>query len=397
MSAETGGSRFSERDRLAMRRALELAERGLATTHPNPRVGCVLEKDGRTVGEGWHEWAGEPHAEIMALRAAGSEAHDATAYVTLEPCCHHGRTPPCVEALVAARVKRVVFAIHDPDPRVNGRGAERLRAAGIEVESGLMGREAAELNAGFIKRFTAGRPWVRVKLAMSLDGRTALANGASRWITGEAAREDVQRWRARSSAVLTGIGTILADDPRLDVRLPMARPRRPLRVVLDSGLRTPPGARLFEHPGEVWIFTASADRARRAALEARGARVERLEGEGQPLAASGRVAPDAAGRVDLVRVLGRLADEQMNEVHVEAGPTLSGALIRAGLADELLLYAAPMLLGPHARPLVELPRLDELEQAPRLEIVESAAVGPDLRIRLRPRRELAGTAQCPAP
>ncbi len=373
-SEEAADARFSERDRLAMRRALELAERGLTTTHPNPRVGCVLMKEARTVGEGWHQWAGEPHAEVVALRAAGAEASGATAYVTLEPCSHQGRTPPCVEALIAAGVRRVVFAIQDPNPRVNGRGAERLRSAGIEVESGLMRGEAAELNAGFIKRMAEGRPWMRVKLAMSLDGRTALASGASQWITGEAAREDVQRWRARSSAILTGIGTVLADDPRLDVRLPAARPRPPLRVVLDSALRTPPGARLFASPGEVWIFTtAAADPARRAALEARGARVVAL-------------APGAGSmRLALHQVLARLGEAQMNEVHVEAGPTLAGELIRAGLVDELMIYAAPVLLGPQARPLAELPRLEALAEAPRFEIVESAAVGTDLRIRLRPR------------
>lgn len=344
------------------------------TTHPNPRVGCVLLAAERIVGEGWHEWAGEAHAEVMALRAAGGEAAGATAYVTLEPCSHHGRTGPCVDALIAARVARVVFAQRDPDPRVDGRGAERLRAAGIEVECGLMEREAAELNAGFNKRMACGTPWMRVKLAMSLDGRTALANGASQWITGEAARQDVQHWRARSSAVLTGIGTVLADDPRLDVRLPAARPRPPLRIVLDSGLRMPSGARLLDRPGEVLIFTASADPERRAALEARGARIESVP---QPM----------PGHLDLPRVLTRLGAAQMNEIQVEAGPTLAGALIQAGLADELLIYAAPVLLGPDAKPLAALPRLDALPAAPRFDIVESAVIGTDLRLRLRPRAE----------
>ena len=380
-------ARFSEADRRAMRRALELAERGLATTHPNPRVGCVLTKEGRTIAEGWHERAGEPHAEIMALRAAGPEAAGATAYVTLEPCSHQGRTPPCVEALIAARVKRVVFAIQDPDPRVDGRGAKQLRAAGIEVDCGLLLREAAELNAGFIKRAVHGRPWVRVKLAMSLDGRTALANGASQWITGEAAREDVQHWRARSSAVLTGIGTLLADDPRLSVRLPLARPRPPLRVVLDGELRTPPGARLFETPGEVWIFAASgADPARRSALEARGVRVEIAPRE------AAHESP-ATVRLDLGKVLARLAEVQMNEVHVEAGHTLAGALIRQRLADELLIYVAPVLLGPQGRPLVDLPPIEALHDAPRFEMLESAGIGSDLRVRLRPRETGALTAQ----
>ncbi|MGH8325893.1 MAG: bifunctional diaminohydroxyphosphoribosylaminopyrimidine deaminase/5-amino-6-(5-phosphoribosylamino)uracil reductase RibD, partial [Steroidobacteraceae bacterium] len=299
---------------------------------------------------------------------------------TLEPCSHQGRTPPCANALIEAGIARVVFALQDPDPRVSGQGAQLLRRAGVRVDWGLLATEAAELNAGFIRRMTAGRPWVRVKLAQSLDGRTALASGASRWITGEEARRDVQRWRARSSAVLTGIGTVLADDPRLDVRETVyagelaatgARVRQPYRIVLDSALRTPPGAHLFDAPGEVWIFTRSDDDARRKALEARGARVERV--------------PDAeqATGVDLRWVLAFLAGAEMNEVHVEAGPTLAGALIRERLADELLLYLAPTLLGPQARALVALPELVELSSAPRFEIVETQRVGADLSVRLR--------------
>src|SRR5487761_125380 len=249
---------FTEFDRRAMARALELAERGLETTHPNPRVGCIIAQGAEVVGEGWHERAGEPHAEVKALHAAGPKAVGATAYVTLEPCSHHGRTPPCVEALIAARVARVIFAMEDPNPRVSGRGAQALRRAGMAVESGLMAAEAAELNPGFLKRMRSGRPWVRVKLAMSLDGRTALANGASQWITGPAARDDVQHWRARSSAILTGIGTVLADDPRLDVRLPdppAGRPRlQPLRVVLDAGLQAPSSARMLTSGGSVLIM-----------------------------------------------------------------------------------------------------------------------------------------------
>lgn len=404
MIAASGDSaqeaRFSEIDRRAMRQALELAERGLATTHPNPRVGCVLVKEGRTIAEGWHEWAGEAHAEIMALRAAGPQAAGATAYVTLEPCCHQGRTPPCVEALIAARVKRVVFAMHDPDPRVDGGGAKQLRAAGIEVDSGLLLEEAAELNAGFIKRAVQGRPWVRVKLAMSLDGRTALASGASQWITGEAAREDVQHWRARSSAVLTGIGTVLADDPRLNVRLRMARPRPPARVILDGALRTPIAARVFESPGKVWIFSDSmADPARRSALEARGVRVETAPRDSADAApqpgpsasrSQRRAHAPAIVRLDLEQVLARLAAAQMNEVHVEAGPTLAGALLRQGLVDELLIYAAPVLLGPQARPLVDLPEIGALADAPRFEIMDTAAIGSDLRVRLCPRASGVG-------
>jgi diaminohydroxyphosphoribosylaminopyrimidine deaminase / 5-amino-6-(5-phosphoribosylamino)uracil reductase len=366
-------ARFTDRDRSAMTRALELAARGLNTTDPNPRVGCVIVHGDRTVGEGWHERAGEPHAEIMALRAAGQQSADATAYVTLEPCSHFGRTPPCADALIQARVARVVFALEDPNPRVRGQGAERLRQAGVDVRGGLMQREASELNTGFIKRMSEGRPWVRVKLAMSLDGRTALASGASRWITGEAAREDVQLWRARSSALLTGVATVLADDPRLDVRLRTGSSRQPLRVVLDSRLRTPTGARLFASVGAVWIFTASADSARRAALEARGAHIEQID-----------VAQDDAGRLDLRRVLARLAQTEVNELHVEAGATLAGQLIREGLADELLVYVAPVLLGPQARPLLELPLLTDLEGAPRFEVIETQSIGTDLRLRLRP-------------
>src|SRR2546423_2494963 len=259
---------FTDFDREAMQRALELAARGLASTDPNPRVGCVIAHEAGIVAEGWHERAGEAHAEVAALAAAGAQAAGATVYVTLEPCCHQGRTPPCVEALLGARVARVVYAATDPNPQVNGRGAAAVRGGGVEVEGGLLEREALELNCGFVKRMREGRPWVRVKLAMSLDGRTALGTGESRWITGEAAREDVQQWRARSSAILTGIGTVLADDPRLDVRLPAEAagqpgtaaesPPQPLRLLLDSHLRTPPGARLLTGGGEVLILTAQS-------------------------------------------------------------------------------------------------------------------------------------------
>jgi diaminohydroxyphosphoribosylaminopyrimidine deaminase / 5-amino-6-(5-phosphoribosylamino)uracil reductase len=358
---------FNAFDRLAMARALELAERGLATTHPNPRVGCVIARDGQIVGEGWHECAGEAHAEVMALGAAGAQAQGASAYVTLEPCSHFGRTPPCADALIQARIARVVFAIEDPNPRVGGAGALRLRQAGIEVESGLMAREAEELNAGYLSRMRRGRPWVRIKIAMSLDGRTALANGRSRWITGEPARHDVQEWRARSSAVLTGIGTVLADDPRLDVRLDTIR-RQPLRVILDSRLRTPSDARILAKPGEVLLFSAIDDPARRCALEAKGAKVERLAGS----------------RVDPGKVLERLAELEINEVLVEAGSTLAGEFLQAGLADELLLYIAPLLLGPQARPLLQLPELTDLAQGRRFTIIENRAIGVDLRLRLRP-------------
>ena len=367
---------FSDFDRFAMQRALTLAARGLETTDPNPRVGCVIAQGGRIVGEGWHERAGEPHAEVAALRAAGAQAAGAAVYVTLEPCSHHGRTPPCVEALIGARVARVVYAIADPNPLVDGRGAAVLRAAGITVEAGLLEQEAAELNAGFFQRMRHGRPLVRVKLAMSLDGRTALANGESRWITGEEARRDVQHWRARSSAVLTGAGTVLADDPRLDVRLPEdpGRRRQPLRIVLDTHLRTPAQARLFETGGDVLILTALAapDDARAAALTARGARIETLPADGQHLA--------------LPAVITRLGELELNEVLVEAGATLAGELLRQSLADELLLYVGPRLLGPSARALVAMPPLRELQDAPAFALIETQQVGEDLRLRLRPRR-----------
>jgi diaminohydroxyphosphoribosylaminopyrimidine deaminase / 5-amino-6-(5-phosphoribosylamino)uracil reductase len=370
---------FSDFDRSAMQRALELAARGLETTHPNPRVGCVIAQGARIVGEGWHERAGEPHAEVAALAAAGARAAGATVYVTLEPCSHHGRTPPCVEALIAAGPARVVYAADDPNPQVDGRGAARLREAGVRVDAGLLAAEAEELNAGFLKRMRSGRPWVRVKLAMSLDGRTALASGASQWITGEAARADVHCWRARSSAILTAAGTVLADDPRLDVRLPedpAGRPRhQPLRVVLDGRLRTPPTARLLGGGGEVLILTATerssepqaAERA--AALTAQGARVETLPGSG--------------GRLDLPAVLARLGELEVNELQVEAGATLVAELLRAGLADELLVYVAPKLLGQEARPLVALPEPATLGQARAFRFVETAQVGEDLRLRLR--------------
>jgi diaminohydroxyphosphoribosylaminopyrimidine deaminase/5-amino-6-(5-phosphoribosylamino)uracil reductase len=358
---------FNAFDRLAMARAVELAERGMATAHPNPRVGCVIARDGRIVAEGWHERAGEAHAEVMALGAAGAAAAGAHAYVTLEPCSHFGRTPPCVDALMRARIARVVFAIEDPNPRVGGAGALRLRQAGIEVQSGLLVQEAEELNVGYLSRMRRRRPWVRIKLAMSLDGRTALANGSSRWITGEAARTDVQQWRARSSAVLTGVGTILADNPRLDVRLGSVG-LQPMRVILDSRLRTPPAARILEAPGEALLFTVIDDPARRSALERHGAKIERL----------------AEARPDLGHVLARLGDLEMNEVLVEAGPTLAGAFVQAGFADEMLIYIAPALLGPQARALLQLPELTDLAHGRRFTMMDVCAVGADLRLRLRP-------------
>lgn len=397
----------SDFDRRAMARALELAARGFETTHPNPRVGCVIAQGEEIVGEGWHERAGEPHAEVNALRDAGPRAVGATAYVSLEPCSHHGRTPPCVEALIAARVARVIFALEDPNPRVSGRGAEALRRAGVLVESGLMAAEAADINPGFLKRMRSGRPWVTVKLAMSLDGRTALANGESQWITGPAAREDVQHWRARSSAILTGIGTVLADDPRLDVRLPdspsgRARPQ-PLRVVLDARLQTPPSARMLTTGGPVLILTVASHgdndaelAARRARLAERGVTIEDVgASEAGGAARTGAAAGTAAGagavpgasaiRLNLADVLDRLGRREINEVWVEAGPRLAGALLSQALVDELMIYVAPKLLGPQARPLVEMGELQNLPDAPGFIVVDTRQIGDDVRLRLRPR------------
>ncbi len=354
-----------------MTRALELARRGLWTTDPNPRVGCVIAAGGRVIAEGWHERAGGPHAEVMALAAAGAAARGATAYVTLEPCCHHGRTPPCVDALVAAGIGRVVYAMRDPNPRVDGGGASRLEAAGIAVHGGVLESEARELNPGFISRMERGRPWVVVKLAASLDGGTALPGGESRWITGEAARNDVQHLRARSSAVLTGSGTVIADDPRLDVRLPGAT-RQPLRVVLDSRLRISPQARIVAPPGQLLVLCVAEDAARAGALREAGAEVV-------------PVSP-AAGGVDLRAALELLAARQVNEVLAECGPGLAGAFLSAGLADELVLYLAPTLLGKDARPLAALPSPATMADRLEFSIVDRQDVGEDLLIRLRPRR-----------
>jgi diaminohydroxyphosphoribosylaminopyrimidine deaminase/5-amino-6-(5-phosphoribosylamino)uracil reductase len=354
---------MSAADSQWMARALQLAAQGLNTTSPNPRVGCVLVKGDEIIGEGWHRRAGEPHAEVHALRAAGKKARGATAYVTLEPCNHHGRTPPCADALIAAGVARVVCAMQDPNPQVAGQGFARLRAAGIEVESGLMETAARELNIGFVSRMTRGTPWVRSKVAASLDGRTALADGTSQWITGEAARQDVQQWRARSCVVLTGIGTVLADDPQLNVRIDTER--QPLRVVLDSALRMSPTARMLQS-GKVLICTASQDAGKRTALERQGAEVLLLA--------------DATGQVNLPAVLRELARRGSNEVLVEAGRELNGALLQAGLVDELVLYLAPQLLGDAARGMADLGELLRLEQRVELAWRDVRRVGDDLRI-----------------
>jgi diaminohydroxyphosphoribosylaminopyrimidine deaminase/5-amino-6-(5-phosphoribosylamino)uracil reductase len=363
--------KFSAFDEAAMRRALELAQRGLYSTHPNPRVGAVLARDEEIVGEGWHERAGEPHAEPIAIRAAGDRARGATAYVTLEPCSHHGRTPPCVDVLLAAGVRRVVYAIGDPNPRVNGAGARRLEEAGLKVQSGLLESEAEALNAGFLMRMRHRRPFIRLKTGASLDGKTALANGQSKWITSEEARADVQHWRAQSSAVLTSAATVIADDPRLDVRI--ETPRQPMRVVLDRRRALRKTARILASPGDVLVFAAPArDRKVGPSDERLGdARVERI-----------RV---SRSHLDLQAVFARLAELEVNDVLVEAGSRLAGALFAAGLVDEWLLYIAPKLLGKEAKPLAALARLTRLDAAPEFELLDSKVVGPDMRLRLKPK------------
>lgn len=373
-----------------MARALRLARRGLCTTDPNPRVGCVLVRDGEIVGEGWHERAGGPHAEVHALVQAGERARGATAYVTLEPCCHHGRTPPCADALVAAGVTRVVAAMVDPNPKVGGEGLARLVAAGIAVESGVMQAEAEALNPGFVMRMRQGRPFVRCKLAMSLDGRTAMANGESKWITSEAARHDVHHLRARSSAIMTGIGTVLADDPALTVRLDGEGVRQPLRVVLDTHLRTPPQARLLDAPGHALIVTASRNQVLHDGLARDTVTVVTLP-ETAPahpaLAALVHPWTSQMQGIDLPALMRHLAAQEINEVLLEAGATLNGAMLRAGLIDELIIYMAPHLMGDAARGLFHLPGLVGMEQRIKLEILDIRAVGKDWRITAKAERD----------
>jgi diaminohydroxyphosphoribosylaminopyrimidine deaminase/5-amino-6-(5-phosphoribosylamino)uracil reductase len=409
---------FTATDHAHMARALRLAERGMYTAHPNPRVGCVIAHSESVVGEGWHQRAGEPHAEAFALREAGERARGATAYVTLEPCAHFGRTPPCADTLIATGVARVVAASGDPNPRVAGEGLRRLRDAGIVVETGLMHDAARDLNRGFFSRIERKRPWVRVKLAMSIDGRTALANGVSKWITGDAARADVQRWRARSSAISTGIGTVLADNPRLTVRnverhfsadngadrfKPLSLRERgwgegpgepdrqtdprpspgspghappvvegesnvpPLRIVLDRELRTPRESNVLDDSAPTLILHGEGVKPD----DDRFAHAELM------------VVALRDGRLDLSAVLTLLAERGVNELQVEAGPTLSGALFAHGLVDELLLYVAPVLLGDRARPLLALPGLEAITDARRLRVVDRRSVGDDQRLLLR--------------
>ncbi len=350
-----------------MARALALTERGRDTATPNPNVGCVLVKDGRLIGEGWHERAGEAHAETRALAAASESPEGATAYVTLEPCSHQGRTGPCADALVAARISRVVAALEDPNPQVKGRGFARLREAGARVDVGLMASEALEVHRGFVSRMTRGRPWMRIKAASSLDGRIALANGESRWITGEDARRDVHALRARSCAMLTGIGTVLRDDPELTVRhVPCSR--QPRRVVIDSRLDMPATAKILQGEPPM-ILTISEDKARRMALEARGADVIEVPREGE--------------KTDLAAVARLLAERGFNDVTVETGGKLMGSLLRAGLIDELVLYYAPLFLGDKAQGLFALPEGTSLDQAMRPKIIDVRAVGGDIRLTAR--------------
>ncbi|MFZ5511929.1 MAG: bifunctional diaminohydroxyphosphoribosylaminopyrimidine deaminase/5-amino-6-(5-phosphoribosylamino)uracil reductase RibD [Pseudomonadota bacterium] len=359
---------LSPADYAFMARALQLAERGLFTTTPNPRVGCVVVRDGAVLGEGWHERAGEPHAEVHALRQAGEGARGATAYVTLEPCSHHGRTPPCADALVQAGVARVVAAMEDPNPQVAGQGLARLRAAGIATAVGPLAAQARELNIGFVSRMTRGRPWLRLKLAASLDGKTALNNGSSQWITGPEARRDGHRWRARACAILTGIGTVRDDDPRLTVR-EVDTPRQPLRVVVDSRLEISPDARILDG-GPVLVACAVEDATKTAALAQRGAEV--------------LVLPDARGKVDLGQLLAELGRRGVGEVHAEAGFKLNGSLVREGLVDEFLIYLAPCVIGDAARGMFALPELTELAGRRDLAMRDVRMVGTDLRILARP-------------
>ncbi len=357
---------MDRRDTEYMQRALRLAERGLYTTDPNPRVGCVIVKDDKVIAEGWHRRAGEPHAEILALQQAGDEAAGATVYVSLEPCSHHGKTPPCADALVRAGVSRVVAAMQDPNPEVAGNGFEQLRKQGIAVESGLLEQAARSVNPGFIKRMQSGRPFVRIKMAMSLDGRTAMASGESQWISGEAARADVQRLRARSSVILTGVDTVIYDDPSLNVRLSAQQlgiegdVRQPHRVVLDSQLRFPPGAKMLTLQGTTTVLTTKQETA--------------------DLACEVVSLDEAGGRVDLAAVMNWLSALQANEVHVEAGASLCGALLQSKLVDEIVVYMAPHIMGSNARGMFNIPGLETMADRIRLDIIDVRQFGKDMRI-----------------
>ena len=360
-------------DRAHLARALELAARGLYTTDPNPRVGCVIANGERVIGEGWHVRAGEPHAEVLALVAAGPLARGATAYVTLEPCSHTGRTPPCADSLIAAGIARVFCCTIDPNPKVSGRGVERLRAAGIEVSVGTLAEEARDLNVGFFSRFERGRPFIRLKLAMSLDARTARASGAPSWISGEESRSDVQSWRARSSAVMTGAGTVRTDDPRLDVRLAYGPwVRQPLRVVLDSMLTCASSAKIFRSNGALVFAAPDAPERSQGSPPGGAPWVERV--------------PRAAGGLDLSAVIECLSQREVNELLVECGPRLAGALVQKELVDELILYVAPTLLGADAAPLMHISGLGLPGHLPDFEFSDVRRIGADLRLVLAPKK-----------
>ena len=359
---------FSAFDHQCMAEALKLARKGLNTTHPNPRVACVIASDDQIIGRGWHQKAGEAHAEVFALREAAGKAGGATAYVTLEPCSHSGRTAPCADALIKANIARVVIAVKDPNPDVNGSGIQRLLQAGLKVDVGLMAEQAESLNAGFLMRMRQGRPWLRVKLAQSFDGHIGLANGSSQWISGPEARADVQNWRARSDAILTGIGTVIADDPSLNVRND-DNARQPLRVIVDSHWRTPAGARLLGLPGQVLIA---------------GLKDSSVPGGLQKSAADCLGFDSHEGRVDLSALLQELGRRQINEVQVEAGPVLCGALLQQELIDEILIYQAPILLGGGAVSPFAAPRLDNIVDRVHLQWIDTRRIGKDMRFRLKP-------------
>jgi diaminohydroxyphosphoribosylaminopyrimidine deaminase/5-amino-6-(5-phosphoribosylamino)uracil reductase len=361
-----------------MAQALRLAKRGLLTTDPNPRVGCVLVKNGEIIGQGWHQRTGEAHAEILALDEAGATAKGATAYVTLEPCCHTGRTPPCSEALIKAGVVRVVVAMEDPNPQVSGKGVSQLRDAGIDVDVGVMTAQAEALNPGFVKRMRHGRPFVRCKLAMSLDGRTAMASGESQWITGESARLDVHQLRARSSAIVAGINTVLADDPSMNARLENEDVLQPARVILDSQLKMPVDARMFSIPGQIIICTTpdavKQNEEKIKHLRAAGAELVQLQKEDD--------------KISLPALMMFLNSEKFNEVMLETGATLSGAFMQAGLIDEIVIYMAPLLMGDAAHGLVTLPDISKMSETSRLKILDVRAVGKDWRIIAKPESTL---------
>jgi len=363
---------FTTADYQYMGFALQLAEKGSCTTMPNPAVGCVIVKGEEIIGEGWHEAAGLAHAEINALVQAGDNAKGATAYITLEPCCHHGRTPPCTDAIVAAGIARVVVAMEDPNPKVAGNGLKELSSKGVEVKCGLLQPQAEKLNKAFYFRMRHGRPYVRCKLAMSVDGRTAMASGESKWITSESAREDVQRLRACSSSIMTGYNTVALDDPSLTVRSEtvfsgeLIRQKQPIRVILDSQLRTSPDARLFDQPGRTLVFTIKQNEEQEQPLKRSGTEICYVEADN--------------GSLNLNAVLEELANQEINDVLLEAGATLSGAMLQAGLIDELIIYMAPKLMGEAAKGLFSLPGLDTMEKCMNLEISDIRAVGSDWRI-----------------